>query len=138
MRYLDWRDQRSSSRTLGFRIEGTYQDSQAKKDFKSVKSHEDVLGVLIGFIRQNNAKNQYLRRLREIDFLCRNSTFFKEHQMIGSSLLFVNDETSANIWMIDFAKTTRSESCNANLSPGENGYLAGLENLISFIENINL
>ena len=58
--------------------------------------------------------------------------------MIGSSLLFVNDETSANIWMIDFAKTTRSESCNANLSPGENGYLAGLQNLISFIENINL
>ena len=42
LRYLDWRDQRSSSRTLGFRIEGTYQDSQAKKDFKSVKSQEDV------------------------------------------------------------------------------------------------
>ena len=56
LRYLDWRDQRSSSRTLGFRIEGTYQDSQAKKDFKSVKSQEDVLDVLIGFIRQNNAK----------------------------------------------------------------------------------
>ena len=58
--------------------------------------------------------------------------------MIGSSLLFVNDENCANIWMIDFAKTTRTESCNANFSSGENGYLTGLENLISFIENINL
>ena len=127
-----------------------------------MKSQEDVLDVLVGFIRQNNAKvsqnqfalrmslflfcknqqllfqDQYLKRLREIDFLCRKSTFFKEHQMIGSSLLFVNDETRASIWMIDFAKTTRTETCNANLSSGENGYLAGLENLISLIENINL
>ena len=58
--------------------------------------------------------------------------------MIGSSLLFVNDENCANIWMIDFAKTIRTESCYPNLSSGENGFLKGLENLISFIENINL
>ena len=55
--------------------------------------------------------------------------------MIGSSLLFVNDESQANIWMIDFAKTSRTESCNINLGSGENGYLTGLNNLISFIEN---
>ena len=42
-----------------------------------------------------------MKRLREIGFLCRNSSFFKEHDMIGSSLLFVNDESQANIWMID-------------------------------------
>ena len=79
-----------------------------------------------------------MKRLREIGFLCRNSSFFKEHDMIGSSLLFVNDESQANIWMIDFAKTARTESCNINLGSGENGYLTGLNNLISFIENVNV
>ena len=55
-RYLDWRDQRSSSRTLGFRIEGTYQDNHARKDFKSVKSAEDVMAVLEKFIKNDNIK----------------------------------------------------------------------------------
>ena len=96
-----------------------------------------TLGFLFGLKFDTQTKVAILAA-----FLClglwRLFTIFKEHQMIGSSLLFVNDETSANIWMIDFAKTTRSESCNANLSSGENGFLTGLENLISFIENINL
>ena len=55
-RYLDWRDQRSSSRTIGFRVEGTYQDNQAKKDFKSVRTGQDVLDVLTKFIKNGNAK----------------------------------------------------------------------------------
>ena len=78
-----------------------------------------------------------MKRLREIGFLCRNSSFFKEHDMIGSSLLFVNDESQANIWMIDFAKTTRMEPSSMKTS-GENGYLTGLNNLISFIENVRV
>lgn len=78
-----------------------------------------------------------MNRLREINLLCRRSEFFKEHNMVGSSLLLVNDETNANIWMIDFAKTTRVESNNIK-SSGENGYLTGLNNLVSFIENVRL
>lgn len=57
--------------------------------------------------------------------------------MVGSSLLFVHDEEVANIWMIDFAKTTRMEPSNMKTS-GENGYLTGLNNLISFIENVRV
>ena len=57
--------------------------------------------------------------------------------MVGSSLLFVHDEEVANIWMIDFAKTTRMEPTSMKTS-GENGYLTGLNNLISFIENVRV
>ena len=37
-------------------MEGTYQDSQARKDFKSIKSAQDVLDVLTRFIRNGNTK----------------------------------------------------------------------------------
>ena len=46
-------------------------------------------------------------------------------------------EEVANIWMIDFAKTTRMEPSSMKTS-GENGYLTGLNNLISFIENVRV
>ena len=60
--------------------------------------------------------------------------------MIGSSLLFVNDDSRANIWMIDFAKTSRtgSMSSNMNVNSRDNGYLAGINNLISLVENVNV
>ena len=58
--------------------------------------------------------------------------------MIGSSLLFVNDDSRANIWMIDFAKTSRtvSMSSNINVNSRDNGYLAGINNLISLVEKV--
>ena len=52
---------------------------------------------------------EYLRRLKLIERLCAQSSFFSTHEIIGSSLLFVNDESKASVWMIDFEKTRKYE-----------------------------
>ena len=50
-----------------------------------------------------------MRRLKQIERLCGQSSFFSTHEIIGSSLLFVNDDSKASVWMIDFEKTRKYE-----------------------------
>ena len=47
----------------------------------------------------------YLARLETIRQALEHSQFFRCHELIGSSLLFVHDDKKANIWLIDFGKT---------------------------------
>lgn len=135
LRYLDWRDERSSSRSLGFRVDGLIENGETNKDFKSLKTREEISKLLESFIMNTKIKTKYLERLQEIETLCMKSSFFQRHQLIGTSLLFVNDDKNGNIWMIDFGKSYKASDTKMDYSRRENGYLAGLKNLISIIEN---
>jgi len=139
LRYLDWRDQRSSSRSLGFRVDGLIQNGEPNNDFKSLKTQEEISDLFKSFFNNTKIKIKYLQRLQEIKSLCMKSSFFQRHQLIGTSLLFVNDENHGNIWMIDFGKSYKAELENnreMDFSRRENGYLTGLNNIISIIESI--
>uniref|UniRef100_A0A4W5NJB0 Kinase n=1 Tax=Hucho hucho TaxID=62062 RepID=A0A4W5NJB0_9TELE len=120
-RYLQWRDNTSSTSTLGFRIEGIMvRDTDREKD---------------------EPRKAYHSRLQALDEALKESPFFKAHEVIGSSLLFVHDWTSkASIWMIDFGKTTPSPSTvqlrhDVPWAEGnrEDGYLIGLAALTSLV-----
>uniref|UniRef100_A0A671X6E2 Kinase n=1 Tax=Sparus aurata TaxID=8175 RepID=A0A671X6E2_SPAAU len=128
-RYLQWRDTTSSTSTLGFRIEGVMmEDGSVQRDFRKILSLTQVTEALLYFTR-----SQLEILVVTLHFSC-----FRKH-VIGSSLLFVHDHTSkANVWMIDFGKTTPVPETgellhNVPWAEGnrEDGYLIGLTSLIT-------
>ena len=64
-------------------------------------------------------------------------------QIIGSSILFVHDENKASLWIIDFGKTRLlpdrirpTHTIPWTRGSHEDGYLIGLDNLISLFREI--
>ncbi|TSL47650.1 Inositol-trisphosphate 3-kinase B [Bagarius yarrelli] len=146
-RYMQWRETISSTATLGFRIEGIKkEDGTVNRDFKKTKTREQLTEAFQDFLQGNrNILNKYLIRLQEIKETLEVSPFFKTHEVIGSSLLFVHDKHErAKVWMIDFGKTTplpegqvlhhRTPWVEGNR---EDGYLIGLDNLIDIMKTMD-
>ncbi|CAM5121924.1 unnamed protein product [Eretmochelys imbricata] len=145
-RYMQWRETISSSANLGFRIEGIKRvDGTCNTNFKTTKTREQVFQVFMEFIEGNaTILKKYLRRLHDIHLILESSDFFKRHEVIGSSLLFVHDDSGhANVWLIDFGKTTLlpdGQTLDHRIpwqeGNREDGYLLGLDNLISILDSI--
>ncbi|XP_054683456.1 inositol-trisphosphate 3-kinase A isoform X2 [Grus americana] len=145
-RYMQWRETISSSANLGFRIEGIKKaDGTCNTNFKTTKTQEQVLQVFVEFIEGNTTiLKKYLKRLQEIHIILESSDFFKRHEVVGSSLLFVHDGSgNANVWLIDFGKTTLlpdGQTLDHRIpwqeGNREDGYLLGLDNLIGILESI--
>ncbi|XP_036066468.1 inositol-trisphosphate 3-kinase B isoform X2 [Oryzias melastigma] len=145
-RYMQWRETLSSTATLGFRIEGVKkEDGTVNRDFKKTKTREQVTTAFRDFVKGNkDIVKLYLSRLKEIRATLEVSPFFKTHEVIGSSLLFVHDNKGrAKVWMIDFGKTTplvegRELTHRAAWVEGnrEDGYLFGLDSLVDILENM--
>ncbi|KAM8854238.1 inositol-trisphosphate 3-kinase Cb [Synchiropus picturatus] len=139
-RYMQWRETLSSTATLGFRIEGIRKaDGTCNTNFKKTKHREQVMQALEDFVHRNTEiLKLYLARLEELRTVLDRSDFFRSHEVVGSSLLFVHDSSGkAKVWMIDFGKTVplpapqtldhRTPWVEGNR---EDGYLWGLDNLI--------
>lgn len=145
-RYMQWRETLSSTATLGFRIEGIKKaDGTCNTNFKKTKHREQVMRALVDFVDGNTQiLKLYLQRLAELRSVLEQSQFFKSHEVVGSSLLFVHDSSGkARVWMIDFGKTVplpaprtldhRTPWVEGNR---EDGYLWGLDNLIDIFSNM--
>lgn len=153
LRYMQFRENESSTATLGFRIDGLKERSrfQLHKDFKKVKRREEIMSIFRDFFRYSTDRymtTQALTTLKNIRLTIEQSVFFKTHEVIGSSLLFLYDDQKIGIWLIDFAKVIpvhnlisgqiinhRTPWCVGN---HEDGYLLGLDNLIDIFEEILL
>ncbi|CAH2255825.1 inositol-trisphosphate 3-kinase B [Pelobates cultripes] len=145
-RYMTWRETISSTATLGFRIEGIKkEDGTVNRDFKKTKTREQVIEAFKEFTKGNvNILKSYLSRLEEVRTTLDKSPFFKSHEVIGSSLLFIHDKKEqAKVWMIDFGKTTplpEGDVLDHRISwvegNREDGYLFGLDNLIDILSEM--
>uniref|UniRef100_A0A8C4ZAZ8 Kinase n=2 Tax=Gadus morhua TaxID=8049 RepID=A0A8C4ZAZ8_GADMO len=138
-RYLRWRDTTTSTSTLGFRIEGIMMENgSVQRDFRKMLSLAQVTEVLLYFTKSRiDILTAYHCRLQALGDALDTSPFFSSHEVIGSSLLFVHDHSGkANVWMIDFGKTTPSPDRirhDVQWAEGnrEDGYLIGLASLTS-------
>lgn len=145
-RYMQWRETVSSTSTLGFRIEGIKKaDGTCNTNFKKTRELEQVTKVLEDFVDGNRGiLRKYVTRLTELCEALENSPFFKTHEVVGSSLLFVHDHTGlAKVWMIDFGKTvalpdhqTLSHRLPWAEGNREDGYLWGLDNMIRLLQGL--
>ncbi|CAO1426331.1 unnamed protein product [Diamesa hyperborea] len=145
-RYMVWRETISSTATLGFRIEGIKKDDgSSSKDFKTIKRKEDIMEMFKGFTEKHpNALTKYIQRLKAIRATLECSEFFKSHEVIGSSLLFIHDDNNTSVWLIDFAKTKSlpvntivTHSSKWEIGNHEDGYLIGLNNIIDLFTAVN-
>nr|XP_005307969.1 inositol-trisphosphate 3-kinase B-like isoform X2 [Chrysemys picta bellii] len=90
----------------------------------------------LGF-RIEGVTRAYQSRLESMRSALLESAFFRTHEVIGSSLLFVHDRQGrANVWMIDFGKTLPAPPQLAlrhdvpwTRGSHEDGYLIGLHHL---------
>lgn len=145
-RYMQWRETLSSTATLGFRIEGIKKaDGTCNTNFKKTKQREQVMKALEDFVDGNTQiLKLYLQRLEELRSVLEQSPFFRSHEVVGSSLLFVHDASGkARVWMIDFGKTVPLPEPQTldHRTPWEEGnredcYLWGLDNLIDIFSSM--
>uniref|UniRef100_A0A3B5KTU5 Kinase n=1 Tax=Xiphophorus couchianus TaxID=32473 RepID=A0A3B5KTU5_9TELE len=149
-RYLQWRDTTSSTSTLGFRIEGIMmEDGTVQRDFRKIHTLTQITEALLYFTRSQldtlvshrkvlTSHNAYHSRLVDLKDALRSSEFFRKHEVIGSSLLFVHDHSKASVWMIDFGKTMPLPD-SKEVQHGipwvegnrEDGYLIGLTSILT-------
>ena len=150
LRYMDYRDSISSTKSLGFRIEAIKTlDGDSTKDFKTLKDFDAVKAEFRRFCGGGgdgaDLAAGFLKRLRLLRETLDESTFFRSHQLVGSSLLFAHDSTgNLGVWMIDFCNTdplpagvsiTHSEPFEARRQ-NEDGYLIGVENILRIFDEI--
>lgn len=146
LRYMQFREQQSSSAQLGFRIEAVRMSGESpNSNLQKVRNTDQVCSVLNNFLN-NHKKVSYAlsRRLKEMCKIFESSLFFKTHEFIGSSLLVIYDEYGqTGIWLIDFHKTySIPEHIRINhrskwqLGNYEDGFLFGLDNLIKIWNDV--
>lgn len=145
LRYMMFREQMSSSQSKGFRIEALkMRGSSPITNLKTVKSNSEVYETISQFLcGKKTLTKELLIRMQQIRNFVEKSEFFSRHEIVGSSIFIVYDDTHAGAWLIDFAKT-RKLGDNIKVDhrrswiPGncEEGLLFGIDELIKMFAEI--
>lgn len=147
LRYMQFREQRSSSAQQGFRIEAVKLPGEPPlTDLQGVREPRQLAATVARFLgRDERARSELIARLRDIRARFERSEFFENHEIVGSSIFIIYDDERVGAWLIDFAKTRRvPEGARVNHRASwaqgnhEEGFLYGLDRLISTIESAEL
>ncbi|XP_066998196.2 inositol-trisphosphate 3-kinase homolog isoform X2 [Anabrus simplex] len=147
LRYMQFREQQSSTCSQGFRIEAMkLRGAPPLTDLKKVKSREEVMVTMALFLGgREDTRQRLVARLREIRTKFEQCEYFRKHEVVGSSIFMIYDDTKVGAWIIDFAKTHPvPDGATVNhrqpwiQGNHEEGFLFGLDSLISVMEEVNL
>lgn len=147
LRYMQFREQQSSTCSLGFRIEAMkFRGTPPVTDLKRVKSSEEVVSAMSLFIgNRDDVRLRLVLRLSEIRSKLEQSKYFKHHEVVGSSILIIYDDVKVGAWLIDFAKTrplpdgiTVNHRSPWEQGNHEEGFLFGLDQLINVVEQVEI
>ena len=148
MRYMQFREQKSSTAELGFRIEAMEVGGTKHKSFTTVRSFASVREQFCLFMHHRpDIVPVFIARLEDFRQALLRSEFFPCHEIVGSSLLFVYGTHigKGNVWMIDFGKTHRRDTKDpiahnvewkAGTNSYEDGYLTGLDNILRVLRDV--
>lgn len=147
LRYMQFREQRSSSAEQGFRIEAVKLPGEPPlTDLQNVREPYQLTATVARFLgKDDRVRRAIAARLREIRDLFERSEYFKTHEIVGSSIFIIYDDERVGAWLIDFAKTRcvpdgTEVNHRATWQQGnhEEGFLYGLDRLIQTIETAKL
>jgi len=152
LRYMQFREIQSSSANLGFRIEASMKHVKELKEdvFDDVNALKRILSkqdVETHFRKFFEGRRDVIEKIRSKFHLMRDilnrSDFFAHHEMVGSSMLFLWDDSGkADVTIIDFGKTIPREDPGHNIQWNEatqnhaDGYLIGFTSLQSVMESL--
>lgn len=116
-----------------------FRGSPPVTDLKKVKSREEVMVTMALFLGgREDTRQRLLARLKEIREKFEQSLYFQRHEVVGSSIFMIYDDTKVGAWIIDFAKTllVPDGQVVSHRRPWvqgnhEEGFLTGLDSLIS-------
>lgn len=146
LRYMQFREQESSTADYGFRIEALRLSGEAPStNLKRVRTKDHIKEVLSKFIRHSRSiQTSLIQGLENIRQTIEQSPFFMSHQIIGSSILLLHDRhEKCGTWVIDFSKTIPVEDGTVlnhrspwQIGNHEDGFLHGLDNIIQFLKEL--
>eukprot|EP01134_Creolimax_fragrantissima_P004355 CFRG4355T1 len=136
LRYMQFRENLSSTRRIGFRIEGIKTPKFSNNKTKAIGTEECVKDAIREYLSlRPKVRDTFSQMLEDIRKCIMNSEVFRTHEVVGSSLLFVYDDSKAGVWLIDFGKTQVVEGRDMTHTEmwqqgnREDGYLVGFDNL---------
>ena len=158
LRYLQFREQSTSSRTLGFRVDAVQLADEcdtsgvpSPHELRLVATREQVRCVIAQYLqRRRELLMAFVRQLRKLRSTLEACAVFRTHTFIRSSILFVYDAVShrPQLRIIDLPKTSAA-GLDANGQPltlnhrsvwreenHEDGYLTGLDNLVNIFDEL--
>ncbi|XP_023948224.2 inositol-trisphosphate 3-kinase homolog isoform X7 [Bicyclus anynana] len=147
LRYMQFREHCSSSAEQGFRIEAVKVPGQPPlTDLQKVREPEKLTATIAHFLgNDERVRLAITTRLREIRSMFEKSEFFRQHEIVGSSIFIIYDNERVGAWLIDFGKTRRvpDDIKITHREPWqqgnhEEGFLYGLDRLINTIEKAKL